>query len=75
MTEYKVDALGEMCPVPLIKAEAKLKEIKPGDTVVLITDHSCTLRFLSERLRRVKCSIDYQEVIEGVWEIYIEKLG
>lgn len=72
--EIKVDALGELCPIPLIKAEKALKKANVGDKVILETDHSCTLRFLPERLRKVKCKIASQEVAFGVWKIEIEKI-
>lgn len=74
MLEIKVDALGELCPIPLIKAEKALTKAKIGDKIILETDHSCTLRFLAERLRKFKCKIISKEVAYGIWQIEIEKI-
>lgn len=74
MSDIKVDALGELCPVPLIKAEKALAKADTGDKIILETDHSCTLRFLPERLRKFKCKILSKEVSYGVWQIEIEKI-
>ena len=73
MAEIKVDALGELCPIPLIKAEKALSKAEVGDKVVIETDHSCTLRFLPERLRKFKCRITSKEVAYGIWQIEVEK--
>ena len=73
MAKIKVDALGELCPIPLIKAEKALKKAEVGDVVILETDHSCTLQFLPERLRKFKCRIVSKEVAFGIWQIEIEK--
>ncbi len=37
----KIDCLGDMCPVPVMKLQRETKKMKPGESVLLITDHSC----------------------------------
>lgn len=71
--DYKIDCLGEMCPVPIIKLQDVLKKIKSGDSVKLVTDHSCVLANISDYLKHKKLKVTVDEVINGVWEIYIEK--
>ena len=40
--DHYVDSLGEICPIPIIKVERKLKEAALSDRIILETDHSCS---------------------------------
>jgi len=41
MSEHFIDALGDFCPIPNLKVQAAMKQMLPGDHIVLLTDHSC----------------------------------
>lgn len=72
--EHFVDSLGEMCPIPIIKAEKKLKKLQSGEKLILETDHSCSIQSVTghfEKKYGYSCSID--EVEEGIWQIEITK--
>ncbi len=72
--EHFIDALGEMCPIPIIKAEKKLKKLNMGEKVVLETDHSCSIQSVTSHFTKkygYACTIT--EVEEGVWQIEIIK--
>ena len=71
----KIDCFGDICPVPLIKLERALKNISLGDSVTLITDHSCVPESVMDRFGGEHLSIDSDEVMNGVWEITVTKLG
>lgn len=73
MAEYRLDAMGEACPVPLLKTEKKLKELKVGDTLIVEIDHSCAMKNVPEWARKNGHNVDLEEIEEGHWEIYIEK--
>ncbi len=73
MGKFILDALGDMCPIPAIKAEKKLKELKEGDTLVVETDHSCAMTSIPNHLKKKKCSIEIEEIEEGIWHIIITK--
>lgn len=73
MAEYKLDCMYEACPIPLLKANKKLKELSIGDILIMQTDHSCSIKNVIEWTKREGHNIDYIEVGEGEWEIYIEK--
>lgn len=66
-----IDCLGEMCPIPVLKAQKEFKKIKSGDTIKIITDHSCALESITSKFK--KYPITSEEVIVGVWEIMITK--
>ncbi|SDX39452.1 sulfurtransferase TusA family protein [Tepidimicrobium xylanilyticum] len=66
-----VDCLGDMCPIPIIKTRKALKKTEPGETIKVITDHSCVLEAIKSNFK--KCNITHEEVINGIWEISITK--
>ena len=66
-----LDCLGDMCPIPVLKTIKELKNINTGDTLKIVTDHSCVLESLTNKFK--KHHIAYEEVINGVWEIYLTK--
>lgn len=66
-----VDCLGDMCPIPVLKTKKELKNMASGETLKIITDHSCVLESVSNKFKKHR--ITYEEVINGVWEIYIIK--
>lgn len=71
---YTLNVYGEMCPAPLIKAEAKLRAMEPGDRLIMESDHSCTVRLLREHLRKLPCRFRVEEVADGIWQFQIERL-
>lgn len=73
MGEHYMELWGEMCPVPLLKVEKKLKELKSLDTLVLETDHSCTARTIGNWAKKKRYLVKVDEVANGIWKISIEK--
>ena len=70
----KLDCLYEACPIPLIKAAKVLGKMEKGEVLTLITDHSCSIVNVVDWAKKNNYPIDYIEVGEGEWEIYIEKV-
>lgn len=70
----KVDCLGDICPVPVIKTKKELQNMKSGESIMLITDHSCSLENLIELLKNYDVKYTYEEVINGVWEVIVTKI-
>lgn len=62
-----IDCFGDMCPVPMLKIESKLKTAMPGDEFLLITDHSCTLPNIMGKYSKIVTKIE--EVMLGVWQV------
>jgi tRNA 2-thiouridine synthesizing protein A len=74
MADHFIDSLGEMCPIPIIRAEKKIKQIKVKERVVLKTDHSCSISSVTTHFQGKYgyiCSVTEEE--EGIWRIIIEK--
>ena len=66
-----IDCLGDMCPIPVLKAQKEFKKLASGDTIKIITDHSCALESVTNKFKKHQVSSD--EIIVGVWEIFITK--
>lgn len=71
---YELDCLGDMCPVPIMKL-MKCRQIKEtGGQLKMITDHSCVVESISGYCDKMKLSVNIEEPMNGIWELYIEKL-
>jgi tRNA 2-thiouridine synthesizing protein A len=69
-----IDSLGEMCPVPVIKAMKAYAGMSVGDEMIIVTDHSCVSQSIVEHFCRFRCKVTVDEALNGVWEIYIKAL-
>ncbi|MCL0029925.1 sulfurtransferase TusA family protein [Dehalococcoidia bacterium] len=74
MKEVVVDALGEACPVPLIKAQNAIKKLAIGDILILQIDHSCAMKNVPEWARKEGHNVELEEVGDSEWEVIIEKV-
>jgi TusA-related sulfurtransferase len=74
MKELVVNALGEACPIPLIKTQNAMKGLEIGDTLILQIDHSCAYKNVPEWAMKVGHNVEIEEVGDGEWEIIIEKV-
>lgn len=73
MVTYYLDIWGEMCPIPIIKTQRKLKEMSYGDVLILETDHSCTSRALVIWAKEHGHEIEEKEVSNGIWRLELTK--
>lgn len=67
----ELDCLGDMCPVPVIKLQQCRNLKNSGDSVKIITDHSCTVESITDFCGKHKFLIDVVEPINGIWEITV----
>ncbi|HAM62195.1 MAG: response regulator SirA [Firmicutes bacterium GWF2_51_9] len=74
MKEYRLDCLGEACPIPLIKAEKKMETMAVSDVLIVMIDHSCAMKNVPEWARKQGHNVDIEEVGDGEWEVIIEKV-
>ena len=73
MKEYELDCFGEACPIPIVKAEKKMKDLEVGDVLIVQIDHSCAMKNVPEWARKEGHNVEIEEVEDGEWEIFIEK--
>lgn len=67
----KIDCLGQICPVPVMRLQKELSAIKQKEEVMLVTDHSCTCKSVQEFCRAKDLTYTCEEVMNGIWEITI----
>ncbi len=72
--EVTLDCMGEACPVPLIKTEKALEKLEAGDVLIVQIDHSCAMKNVPEWARKQGHNVEIEEVDDGEWEIFIEKV-
>ena len=72
--EVELDCMGEACPVPLIKTEKALEELDAGDVLIVQIDHSCAMKNVPEWARKQGHNVEIEEVDDGEWEVFIEKV-
>ena len=68
----EIDCLGDMCPVPILKLKDAIKTASANQTIKLITDNSCVLENIKDILQKSPYTFYFDEVITGVWEIFVE---
>jgi tRNA 2-thiouridine synthesizing protein A len=68
-----LDCLGDICPVPILKIKAQLTKTQIGETIKVVTDHSCVAESIVQHFKNINLSVHTDEVINGVWEIFITK--
>ncbi|MEY8355653.1 sulfurtransferase TusA family protein [Lachnospiraceae bacterium 54-53] len=67
----KMDCLGEICPVPVMKLQGVADSIRRGEEYMVVTDHNCTVSNLEAFCRARNFAYKTEEVINGVWEITV----
>lgn len=68
----ELNCLGDICPVPVMKLMA-IKDLAPGESVKLITDHSCSVANIGEYCEKRGLQLKVEEPISGVWEMFISR--
>lgn len=68
----EINCLGDMCPVPIMKLQ-QCKELKNGESVKLITDHSCVVESIGDFCTKSGLMYKIVEPMNGIWELYIER--
>lgn len=70
----ELNCLGDMCPVPIMKL-MQCRDLQPGESIKLITDHSCSPENVREYCEAHNLSFEAEEPIPGVWELIITCRG
>lgn len=69
--ERELDCFGEMCPIPVLKIKNELKSMQAGETLKVVSDHSCVVESIKDHFTKKQLKVESEEVINGVWEIFI----
>lgn len=70
----EINFMGEICPVPSIKVRTLLKNLKDGEELKVLVDHSCAVANIIEALDMRFYQYEVNEVANGIWEVGIKKI-
>lgn len=73
MAEHFLDLLGYVCPVPLLKAQEKIRDMASGDVLVIETEHARAVRNILNWAWREGYPVDVNDEDRGLWRIRLEK--
>ena len=68
----KVDAVGQACPMPVIKAKRALSEMKSGTLEVLV-DNDVAVENLKRMAGSAECGFRFEKDGSGVFHVFILK--
>jgi len=68
---HRLDCLGDICPLPLMKLMQYREQLNRGESVMIVTDHSCTCESLLSYCNKLKLPVHVVEPVPGVWELYV----
>ena len=69
----KIDCLGLICPLPLMKVKSNVHLLNEEDVLVFVVDHSCAVSNISEFCRLTNLLYHVEEPLNGIWEIYVSR--
>lgn len=70
--DLTVDALGDKCPVPVVKAKKALGTIDTG-TLTMLVDNETSVKNLESFAKSQKCGVESQQLAEEKYEVKIVK--
>lgn len=73
MVTVEINCMGEICPVPSIKVRSLIKNLKAGEELKVLVDHSCAVGNILEHLPEACYQHVVNEVANGIWEVRIRK--
>lgn len=73
MSKVRIDCMYEVCPIPLLKAMQRLKEMRTGEVLVIETDHSCAITNISDWAKKNGHECWIEDLDSGEWDIYLRK--
>ena len=69
----RLDCIGDMCPLPLMKLTQCREQLDRGESVMVVTDHSCTCESILNYCEKQRFRVQVVEPVAGVWEITISR--
>ncbi len=58
MPDYKLNAMGLRCPIPIINAKKIIKKMKPGETLEIIADDFGAKADVPALARKTGCTVE-----------------
>lgn len=72
--EKQVDARGDACPLPVVKAKRALNEIDEGTLDVLV-DNETAVHNLEKLAEKLKCDVSHEQSAENEYAVHFTKIA
>ncbi len=67
-----IDVRGELCPVPTLRTSEALNNMKPGETLLILTDDDAALEDISSLAKRTGNKYLGSVTDKGFYKVYVE---
>lgn len=68
----KVNALGDPCPIPVVKTKNAIKDLKEGGVVEILVDNEIAVQNLTKMAKQMSYGIQSKKLSEGVYQVLME---
>jgi tRNA 2-thiouridine synthesizing protein A len=72
-TDFTLDTVGRFCPVPIIETSVKMKEMKIGDTLTVISDDAGIESDMPNWCKMTGNEFLGHSVEDGIHQVFIRK--
>ncbi|MBI2862215.1 MAG: sulfurtransferase TusA family protein [Chloroflexi bacterium] len=69
----KLDARGEICPYPMMKATEAIEHAQEGDVIEVLTDHPPALITIPNAAVKLGWDVAIQRVASAEWKLVLTK--
>ncbi len=70
-SDLQLDVRGEICPYPMIKAEAAMKLARENQVIEVVTDHAPALSTIPTQAKRLGFAWKIEESGPAEWRIFL----
>ena len=69
----EINALGDMCPIPVIKAKNALKDMAVGQELMISVDNVIATQNLEKLAKELKCGYNFEKIADDNFRIKLSK--
>ena len=66
-----VNAMGDACPIPVVKTKKAMETLKAGDQVETLVDNEIAVENLTKMAKQTGCEVKSQKLEEGKYSVQI----
>ena len=66
-----VNAMGDACPIPVVKTKKAMETLKAGDVVETYVDNEIAVENLTKMAKQTGCAVTSQKLDEGKYSVQI----
>jgi len=69
----EINALGDVCPIPVIKAKNALKEMTVGQELIIAVDNLIATQNLEKLTKELKCGYEVEKITDDSFRVKMSK--